>query len=174
MEHQLYISKWLFLSYLVVSVKLVQAKNLDWRLFRVSDQRLIKWFGKFCCIFELRLHLNWAMPDSLPASFVYLQQLINSLLSRNMHILPFEILKIPKICTWVLVTFEDIKNGHHSLHIRDNGEFIQYLFLKTIDEGRVVGMAQFKCKLSSNIQEVSRNTFWVFETRNSCQSKFSA
>ena len=27
----------------LVSVRLIKAENLDWRLFRVSDQRLVKW-----------------------------------------------------------------------------------------------------------------------------------
>ena len=60
----------------IVSVRLVEAENLDWRLFRVSDKKLIKWFGKSCRIFELGLHLNWAMPTSLPASIVYIQHSI--------------------------------------------------------------------------------------------------
>ena len=34
-------------SIAVVSVRLVEAENLEGRLFRVSDQRLIKGFGKF-------------------------------------------------------------------------------------------------------------------------------
>ena len=59
-----------------------------WKFLRVSDSRLIKWLGKSCHMFELSLHLNWAMPTSLPASIVYMQQRINSLASRNMHILP--------------------------------------------------------------------------------------
>ena len=39
-------------------------------IFWVSDQRLTKWFGESCHIFELSLYLNWAMPISLPASIV--------------------------------------------------------------------------------------------------------
>ena len=35
----------------VVSVRLVEAENLDWCLFRVSDQRLIKWYRKSCHIY---------------------------------------------------------------------------------------------------------------------------
>ena len=99
-----------YIYMLFVSVRLVEAENLDWRLFRVSDQRLIKWFGKSCHIFELSLHLNWAMPTSLPASIVYIQHCINSLPSRNM-----QVLKIPQMCTWVI--FEDIENGRYLLHI---------------------------------------------------------
>ena len=49
----------------LVSVRIDVAENLDWRLFRVSDQGLIKWFGKSCRIFQLGWHLNWAMPNSL-------------------------------------------------------------------------------------------------------------
>ena len=42
-------------SYVIVSARLVEAENFDWRLFRVSGHRLIKWFGVFartlifCC-----------------------------------------------------------------------------------------------------------------------------
>ena len=78
------------------SVRLVEAENLDWCLFRVSDQRLIKWFGKSCRIFELSLHLNWVMPTSLPASIVNIQHCINSLLLPNMHLLPLYYRKSPK------------------------------------------------------------------------------
>ena len=48
----------------LVSARLVEAEILDWRLFRVSDQRLIKWFGKSCPLFELGLHLT--VPCQLP------------------------------------------------------------------------------------------------------------
>ena len=65
-------------------------KILTWRLFRVSDQRLIKWFGFFCPNFEFALRSNRAMLSALPASVVYLQHLINSLLSQNLHFLPFK------------------------------------------------------------------------------------
>ena len=78
---------------IIVSVRLVKAENLDWRLFRVSDQRLIKWFRKSCRIFELGLHLKWAMPNSLPISIVYIQHCINSQLSRKLHFLPFKYCK---------------------------------------------------------------------------------
>ena len=42
----------------LVSVRLVEAENLDWRLFQVSDRRFIEWFGKSCRIFKLSLHLK--------------------------------------------------------------------------------------------------------------------
>ena len=61
----------------VISVRLVEAENLDWRLFQVSDQRLIKSIRRSCRTFELSLHLNWAMPTSLPAWIVYIQHCIN-------------------------------------------------------------------------------------------------
>ena len=76
----------------LVSARLVEAASSDWLLFRVLEQRLIKWFGKSCPIFELGLHLiiNWTMPTSIPAlaSIVYLQHPINFPLSRNLHFLP--------------------------------------------------------------------------------------
>ena len=37
----------------LVSVRLVEAEHLNRRFFRVSEQRLIKWFGKLCPIFKL-------------------------------------------------------------------------------------------------------------------------
>ena len=43
---------------LIVSARLFEAENLDWCLFRVSIQKLIKWFGISCHIFELGLQLN--------------------------------------------------------------------------------------------------------------------
>ena len=76
-------------AYIVVSPRLVE----DWRLFRVSDQRFIKWVGKTCRIFDLGLHLNWAMPTSLPESIVQIQHCINSPLSRKLHFLPFKYCK---------------------------------------------------------------------------------
>ena len=57
---------------ILLSVRLVEGERLDWRLFRVSDQSLVKWFGKSCPLFGF--HLNCAMPTSLPASIVYIQQ----------------------------------------------------------------------------------------------------
>ena len=82
---------------LLVSARLVETEILDWRLFRVSDQMLIKWFGKSCPIFELSLHLNWAMPTS---SIVYIQQSINFLLSRNLHFWPLYYWKSPTCAHW--------------------------------------------------------------------------
>ena len=80
----------------VVSAGLVQAEILDWRLFRVSEQWFLKWFGKPCPIFELALRLNEAMPTSLPASVVYLQHPFNSPYSQNMNFLPFKYSKFHK------------------------------------------------------------------------------
>ena len=59
---------------ILVSVRFVEAENLDWRLFRVSDHR----FRKSSPIFGLGLHLNWAM-QTIP----YLHKLFtyNSLLT---------------------------------------------------------------------------------------------
>ena len=83
----------------IVSVRLVEAENLDWCLFRVSDQTLIKWFGKSCRIFELGFHLNWAMPNSLPASVVEIQHCISSPLSQKLYFLPFNYCKPHKYST---------------------------------------------------------------------------
>ena len=61
---------WIFWNYTKSSLSETRRGwKMDWHLFRVSDQRLIKWFGKSCRIFELSLHLNLAMPNSLPTSF---------------------------------------------------------------------------------------------------------
>ena len=48
---------------MVVSLRLVEAENFDWRLFRVSDHRLIEWFGFSCPNFDYLLWLNWAKPS---------------------------------------------------------------------------------------------------------------
>ena len=77
----------------LVSVRLIEAKNLDWHLFWISDQRLIKWICKSCHVFKLGLHLNWAMPTSLPTLVVYIQHRVNSPLSRKLHFLPFQYYK---------------------------------------------------------------------------------
>ena len=52
----------------LVSVRLVEAENLT----DASSESQIK--GKSCRIFELGLHLNNAMPTSLPTSVVNIQQ----------------------------------------------------------------------------------------------------
>ena len=80
----------------VVSARLVEAKNINWCLFRVSDQRFIKRFGKSCHIFELGSYLNCAMLTSLQTSIVYIQHLINSPLSWKLHFLPFNYCKTHK------------------------------------------------------------------------------
>ena len=82
---------------LIVSVRHIEPENLDWRLFRISDQRLIKWFEKSCPRFELGFHLNLAMPISLPgASVVYIQYRNNSPLSWKLHFLHFKYCKSHK------------------------------------------------------------------------------
>ena len=94
----------------LVSARLVEAENLDWRLFRVADQKLIKWFGKSCYIFERGLHLNLTKRTSLPTSVVYKQHQINSPLSRKLHLVPFKFCKPHKYaisgghfqCLWKL------------------------------------------------------------------------
>ena len=77
----------------VVSARLVEAENSDWRIFRVLEERLINWFGKSCPIFELGLHLNWAMTTFLPALIVYLHYRFNSPILRKLHFLPFKYCK---------------------------------------------------------------------------------
>ena len=61
----------------------VEAENLDWRLFLVSEQSLIKWFWKSCPILELALHLNLTRPCQPP----YLHQLFtdNIILTPDNH-----------------------------------------------------------------------------------------
>ena len=69
-SRQVHHGGWHLRSATLVSGRLVKAENLDWPLFRVSEQRLIKWFRTFCHIFNLGLHSNWTMPTSLPTSVV--------------------------------------------------------------------------------------------------------
>ena len=84
---------WYFISacIFVVSGRLVEAENMDCRLFRVSVQRLIKWFEKSCPIFKLGLLLTPPIPSSLPTSIVCIQRCINSPLSRKASIKIFSL-----------------------------------------------------------------------------------
>ena len=77
----------------LVSAKLIEGEILDWCLFRVSEQRLIKWFGKPCPKFAFKL------PTSLPASIVFQHHRFKSPLSwvRKLHFLPLSIVNSHKI-----------------------------------------------------------------------------
>ena len=75
---------WVF----VVSARLVEAENLP--SLRSKAHKVIR---KILLLFELSLHLNWAMPISLPTSIVYTQHCTISQLSRKLHFLPFRYFK---------------------------------------------------------------------------------
>ena len=111
-------------------------------------------------MFELGLHLNWAMPTSLPTSVVYIQHRINSLLSRKLHFLP-------PMSGGLFSFFENYPGAHlgdfeyykgRKCKFRDSMKFIGCCML-TIDASREVDMAQLKCKLSSNIGQDFLNHF---------------
>ena len=150
-------------------MRLGEAENLDWRLFRVPDQRLIKWFGKSCRIFKLSLHLNWAMPNSLPHhlfkyNIVLTPHWHNSFISYLLSIVNHTNVQ------WVaaiFIVYENYPGAHlgdiqyykgRKCMFRDSRELKQCC-MYTTDAGREVGIAQFKCKLSSNIRQDFPNHF---------------
>ena len=74
----------------LISARFVEAGYLDWRLFRISDQCHIKWFGKSCLNFGRLLRLKWVKLNFLSPSTFRLRHPINSLSQWNMHFLPLQ------------------------------------------------------------------------------------
>ena len=107
-----------------------RGRYVDWRLFQVSEQKLIKWFRKSCPKLELALRLNWVMPTSLPASVVlYLQHPISKV-SQNLHFLPF------KYCNSIKFQLVDFRR--HCILV-----VLQYIKRrKCMCENKVVGIKQ--------------------------------
>ena len=158
-------------------MRLVEAENLHWRLFRVSDQRLMKWIGKSCSISELGLHLNYLLkynivltPHCHESCISYLFSIVN-----------------PTNMQWVAAIFNVFENypGAHlgdfqyykgrKCRFHDSRELIQCC-MYTIDADREVGMAQFKCQLSSVILQDFPYHFMSLwsETRKRRRCKFPA
>ena len=165
----------------LVSARLVEAENLNWRLFRVSDQRLIKCFGKSCRIFELSLHLNWAMPTSLHASIVYihwyLQHCINFLLLRNncmcylskienhpnVHLGNFQRhWRWPPLITY-LWGLQYLKG--RKCNFRDNGELIQYVVFKQLMWVGKLAWSSLNANRDWIYDKMSWITLWAFVLR---------
>ena len=74
----------------LVSARLVEAENFDWRLLRDSDQRLIKWFGKV--IYNIWARFAFKLGHAtFPTRINCLNTTcINSLYSQKLHFLPFK------------------------------------------------------------------------------------
>ena len=161
-------------------MRLVEAEHLD---DASSESQMIREILPY--IFELSLHLSWAMPTSLPVLIVYMKHFITlynhetciSYLSSienppNVHLGNFRRhWKWPPLNAylWGLQYLKGKK-----CNFRDNGELIQCC-IWTIDSGREVGMAQFRCKPRSNIRQVFPIYFmnlWS-ETRKRRQSSTS-
>ena len=131
-------------------MRLVEAKNLDSGLFRVSDQRLIKRFGISCRTFQLSLHLTRPRQHPYPHQlFTY-----NTVLTRLYHeSCIFYLLSIvnstnmQRVAAIFNVQMWGIFNSNkgQKCKFRDSRKLIDCC-MYTIEE---VGTAQFKCKLSS-------------------------
>ena len=65
-KSQRYFNSWIIWGRGVSSLSRLRLKI--WTDASSESQRLIKWFGKSCCIFELSLHSNWAILNSLPTT----------------------------------------------------------------------------------------------------------